>query len=103
MQICSFLPSATEILFALGLENSIAGVTFECDFPPEGGQVAIHSRKRGKNGLRIEKFPVLVLNPLGSSERSLGLRLFESVWYTCISPPGVLVGGVLSLIVSIVS
>jgi iron complex transport system substrate-binding protein len=34
MQICSFLPSATEILYALGLENSIAGVTFECDFPP---------------------------------------------------------------------
>jgi iron complex transport system substrate-binding protein len=35
MQICSFLPSATEILYALGLGNSIAGVTFECDFPPE--------------------------------------------------------------------
>jgi iron complex transport system substrate-binding protein len=35
MQICSFLPSATEILYALGLENSVAGVTFECDFPPE--------------------------------------------------------------------
>ena len=35
MQICSFLPSATEILYALGLGNSVAGVTFECDFPPE--------------------------------------------------------------------
>jgi iron complex transport system substrate-binding protein len=35
MQICSFLPSATEILYALGLGNSLAGVTFECDFPPE--------------------------------------------------------------------
>jgi iron complex transport system substrate-binding protein len=35
MRICSFLPSATEILYALGLENSVAGVTFECDFPPE--------------------------------------------------------------------
>jgi iron complex transport system substrate-binding protein len=35
MQICSFLPSATEILYALGLEDSIAAVTFECDFPPE--------------------------------------------------------------------
>ena len=34
MQICSFLPSATEILYALGLGDSIAGVTFECDFPP---------------------------------------------------------------------
>ncbi len=35
MQICSFLPSATEILFALGMGESVAGVTFECDYPPE--------------------------------------------------------------------
>lgn len=34
MRICSFLPSATEILYALGLEESLVGVTFECDFPP---------------------------------------------------------------------
>lgn len=34
MRICSFLPSATEILFALGLDGSIAGVTFECNYPP---------------------------------------------------------------------
>src|SRR6202161_113426 len=41
MQICSFLPSATEILYALGLGNSIAGVTFECDFPPEAARKAV--------------------------------------------------------------
>src|SRR5579864_8103099 len=35
MRICSLLPSATEILFALGLGDSVAGVTHECDFPPE--------------------------------------------------------------------
>jgi iron complex transport system substrate-binding protein len=35
MQICSFLPAATEILYALGLGDSVAGVTFECDYPPE--------------------------------------------------------------------
>ncbi len=35
MQICSLLPSATEILFALGLGDSVVGVTHECDFPPE--------------------------------------------------------------------
>ena len=35
MQICSFLPSATEILYALGVGESVAGVTFECDYPPE--------------------------------------------------------------------
>jgi len=35
MRICSFLPSATEIVFALGLGDSLVGVTYECDFPPE--------------------------------------------------------------------
>ncbi len=35
MKICSFLPSGTEILFALGLGESVYGVTFECDYPAE--------------------------------------------------------------------
>jgi iron complex transport system substrate-binding protein len=35
MRICSFLPSATEILFAIGAGPSVAAVTFECDFPQE--------------------------------------------------------------------
>jgi iron complex transport system substrate-binding protein len=35
MKICSFLPSSTEILFALGLGDSVHGVTFECDYPAE--------------------------------------------------------------------
>jgi iron complex transport system substrate-binding protein len=33
MRICSFLPSATEIVYALGLEDQLYGVTHECDFP----------------------------------------------------------------------
>lgn len=35
MRICSLLPSATEIAFALGLGDQIVGVTHECDYPPE--------------------------------------------------------------------
>jgi len=35
VRICSFLPSATEIAFALGLGDSVVGVTHECDYPPE--------------------------------------------------------------------
>lgn len=38
MRICSLLPSATEILFALGLGDSVAGVTHECDFPAEAAK-----------------------------------------------------------------
>jgi iron complex transport system substrate-binding protein len=46
MRIVSLLPSATEILFALGLEREIVGVSHECDFPPKAKTkpVVIHSR-----------------------------------------------------------
>ena len=35
MRIVSLLPSATEILFAVGAGDDVVGVTFECDYPPE--------------------------------------------------------------------
>src|SRR6059036_3375531 len=35
MRIVSLLPSATEILFALGFDREIVGVSHECDFPPQ--------------------------------------------------------------------
>ncbi|PON13291.1 hypothetical protein C2W62_35125 [Candidatus Entotheonella serta] len=35
MHICSFLPSATEMVYALGLQDQLYGVTFECDYPQE--------------------------------------------------------------------
>jgi iron complex transport system substrate-binding protein len=46
MRIVSLLPSATEILFALGLEREVVGVSHECDFPPQARSkpVVIHSR-----------------------------------------------------------
>jgi len=34
MRIASLVPSATEMLFALGLGDDVVGVTHECDFPP---------------------------------------------------------------------
>jgi len=46
MRIVSLLPSATEILFALGLGKEVVGVSHECDFPAEARtkRVVIHSR-----------------------------------------------------------
>jgi len=46
MRIVSLLPSATEILFALGFDKEVVGVSHECDFPAQARtkQVVIHSR-----------------------------------------------------------
>jgi iron complex transport system substrate-binding protein len=35
MRIASLVPSSTEMLFALGLGESVVAVTHECDYPPE--------------------------------------------------------------------
>ena len=35
MRICSLLPGATEIAFALGLGDDVVAVTHECDYPAE--------------------------------------------------------------------
>src|SRR5918911_635366 len=38
MRICSLVPAATEVLFALGRGDSVVGVTHECDYPPEAAE-----------------------------------------------------------------
>lgn len=44
MRIVSLLPSATEIVFALGLGEELVGVTHECDYPPEARAVPVVTR-----------------------------------------------------------
>lgn len=46
MKICSLLPSATEILYALGLGDQVASVSHECDFPPEARSKPILIKSR---------------------------------------------------------
>jgi iron complex transport system substrate-binding protein len=43
VKIVSLLPSATEIVFALGLEDNLCGRSFECDYPAEAGSVPVVS------------------------------------------------------------
>ena len=38
MRICSLVPGATEVLFALGLGKSVVAVTHECDWPSEAAE-----------------------------------------------------------------
>ena len=46
MRICSLLPSGTEILFALGLQDQIIGVTDLCDYPPGAADIRVVCRSR---------------------------------------------------------
>ena len=39
MRIVSLVPHATELLYALGLGDSVVGVTHECDYPPATAEV----------------------------------------------------------------
>ena len=51
MRIVSLLPSATEILFAVGAGDHVVGVTFECDFPSEARNRQIVSNTSLPSGL----------------------------------------------------
>ena len=44
MKIASLLPSATEIVYALGLGDDLIGVTDECDYPPDAVTKPVISR-----------------------------------------------------------
>jgi len=50
MKVCSLLPSATEIVFALGLGDRLVAVTHECDFPPEARHLPVVTRSTADAG-----------------------------------------------------
>jgi iron complex transport system substrate-binding protein len=60
MRICSLLPSATEILYALGLGEDVAGVTFECDYPADARTKTILVGSVLSHGMTPEEIDRLV-------------------------------------------
>ena len=44
MRICSLLPSATEIVYALGLGDQLVGVSHACDYPADAGTKPVVSQ-----------------------------------------------------------
>jgi iron complex transport system substrate-binding protein len=51
MRIVSLVPSATEMLFALGLGPDVVGITHECDFPPAARELPKITRDALPGGL----------------------------------------------------
>ena len=68
MRIVSLLPSATEILFALGLADEIVGVTFECDSPPAARSKRIVSTSALPAGLSPAEIDVVVKERMAAGE-----------------------------------
>lgn len=67
MKIVSLLPSATEVVCALGLADSLAAVTHECDFPPEVRDKPVITRSVLGAGLSSAEIDAAVRAQLGDS------------------------------------
>jgi iron complex transport system substrate-binding protein len=68
MRIVSLLPSATEILFQLGLGDQVVGVTFECDFPHEARSKRIVSTSALPEDLEPAQIDAIVKQRLADGE-----------------------------------
>lgn len=88
MKICSLLPSGTEILFALGLEEQIVGVSDLCHYPPEARSKHVVSRSRiDAEVLTSDQVEELMQRLLASGESPYDL---DNDWISNNSPDVVL-------------
>jgi len=76
VRIVSLLPSATEILFALGVGADVVGVTFECDFPAEARSRRIVSTSSLPDGLTPAEIDGVVAARLATGEDLYRLDAF---------------------------
>ncbi len=68
MRIVSLIPSATEILFALGAGDEVVGVTFECDHPPAARERRVVSTSAMPEGLTPQEIDEFVGAALAAGE-----------------------------------
>jgi len=72
-RIVSFLPSATEMVYALGLGDRLMGITHECDYPPEATTKPIVVR----NVLPIETMSQREIDTAVTARLRDGLSLYQ--------------------------
>jgi iron complex transport system substrate-binding protein len=68
VRIVSLLPSTTEIVFALGAGDDLAGVTIECDWPPEARSRRVVSNTTIPPGLPPREIDELVRARMAAGE-----------------------------------
>lgn len=72
MRVASLVPSATEMLFALGLGRDVVAVTHECDYPPEAHSLPQLTRTVLPDGLDAGGIDTAVKTTVGE-----GRALYE--------------------------
>src|SRR5437016_1993865 len=72
-RIVSFLPSATEMAFALDLGDQVVGVTHECDYPPEAQNKPVVVR----NVLPVEQMSQPEIDAVVAQRMRDGLSLYQ--------------------------
>jgi iron complex transport system substrate-binding protein len=68
MRICSLLPSATEILYALDLGPSVVGVSHDCDYPADVRSKPVVIDTRMASGLPAAEIDRVVAASVGQGE-----------------------------------
>jgi iron complex transport system substrate-binding protein len=68
VRIVSLLPSATEVLFAVGAGDDVVGVTFECDYPAEARSRRIVSTSALPEGLSAAEIDRVVSERMRAGE-----------------------------------
>src|SRR5436305_287208 len=81
MRIVSLVPSATEMLFALGLGGDLVAVTHECDFPPAAAELPKVTRNVLPDGLSSREIDAAVKERTlqGESIYALDTELLHSL------------------------
>ena len=100
MRILSLLPSATEIVYALGLEEDLVGVTHECDWPPAARakrQVSFSALPRAAEPAEVDRLvsasinggePIYRLDNEAVRELRPDLVLTQDLCAVCAVPSG---------------
>jgi iron complex transport system substrate-binding protein len=68
VRICSLLPSATEIAFALGLGDSVVAVSHECDYPPAASKLPRITRTPIHNEMNSRDIDAAVMAAVSQGE-----------------------------------
>lgn len=81
MRIVSLLPSATEIVCSLGLQDQLVGVSHECDYPPGVEKLPRVTATRIPPGLSSEQIDTRVREHLNESAAlySLNMAVLEQL------------------------